>query len=74
MLRFLGIGAQKAGTSWLHAMLARHPQIGFLPARSFTFGTAPTPRATSSAISPVSLTRNVPKGRSPPPTPCSGSA
>lgn len=24
---FLGIGAQKAGTSWLHRMLAAHPQI-----------------------------------------------
>ncbi|MGB1560683.1 MAG: glycosyltransferase [Sinimarinibacterium flocculans] len=29
MLKFLGIGAQKAGTSWLHAQLARHPEIGF---------------------------------------------
>lgn len=29
MWRFLGIGAQKAGTSWLHAMLARHPDIAF---------------------------------------------
>lgn len=27
---FLGIGAQKAGTTWLHANLARHPQL-FLP-------------------------------------------
>ena len=26
---FLGIGAQKAGTTWLHRMLKRHPQIGF---------------------------------------------
>lgn len=24
---FLGIGAQKAGTTWLHAQLARHPQL-----------------------------------------------
>jgi hypothetical protein len=29
MLDFLGIGAQKAGTSWLHRMLALHPQIAF---------------------------------------------
>jgi hypothetical protein len=29
MLRFIGIGAQKAGTSWLHAQLARHPQVRF---------------------------------------------
>lgn len=28
---FLGIGAQKAGTTWLHANLAGHPQL-FLPA------------------------------------------
>lgn len=29
MLSFMGIGAQKAGTTWLHANLARHPRIGF---------------------------------------------
>jgi hypothetical protein len=29
MLAFLGIGAQKAGTTWLHHWLARHPCIGF---------------------------------------------
>ena len=28
--RFLGIGAQKSGTTWLHANLSRHPSI-FLP-------------------------------------------
>ncbi len=28
---FLGIGAQKAGTTWLHSNLARHPDL-FLPA------------------------------------------
>lgn len=27
MLNFLGIGAQKAGTSWLHANLSRHPLL-----------------------------------------------
>ncbi len=26
---FLGIGAQKAGTSWLHANLAQHPRLRF---------------------------------------------
>jgi hypothetical protein len=26
-ISFLGIGAQKAGTSWLHTMLSRHPHI-----------------------------------------------
>jgi hypothetical protein len=29
MLHFLGIGAQKAGTTWLYAMLSRHPGIRF---------------------------------------------
>lgn len=29
MLNFLGIGAQKAGTTWLYEQLALHPQIGF---------------------------------------------
>lgn len=29
MLDFLGIGAQKAGTTWLYTQLARHPQIRF---------------------------------------------
>jgi len=29
MLNFLGIGAQKAGTTWLYEQLAAHPQIGF---------------------------------------------
>jgi glycosyltransferase involved in cell wall biosynthesis len=29
MLHFLGLGAQKAGTTWLHHWLAQHPQVGF---------------------------------------------
>ncbi|MGE3297446.1 MAG: sulfotransferase [Porticoccaceae bacterium] len=29
MLNFMGIGAQKAGTTWLYERLAAHPQIGF---------------------------------------------
>jgi hypothetical protein len=29
MLHFLGLGAQKAGTTWLYAMLQHHPQIAF---------------------------------------------
>jgi len=29
MLDFLGIGAQKAATTWLFEQLARHPQLGF---------------------------------------------
>lgn len=27
MLAFLGIGAQKAGTTWLHTMLSQHPML-----------------------------------------------
>jgi hypothetical protein len=30
---FLGIGAQKAGTTWLHQNLARHPDVYFPPGR-----------------------------------------
>jgi hypothetical protein len=29
MFNFLGIGAQKAGTTWLFQMLKQHPEIGF---------------------------------------------
>jgi hypothetical protein len=29
MLRFIGIGAQKSGTTWLYAMLAHHPHVDF---------------------------------------------
>ena len=29
MLDFLGIGAQKAGTTWLYHMLSRHPEVAF---------------------------------------------
>lgn len=29
MIDFLGIGAQKSGTSWLHDRLQRHPEIAF---------------------------------------------
>ncbi len=29
MLNFLGIGAQKAGTTWLYEQLHRHPQLAF---------------------------------------------
>lgn len=29
MLSFLGIGAQKAGTTWLYEMLRQHPGLGF---------------------------------------------
>lgn len=29
MLKFVGIGAQKAGTTWLHSNLSAHPDIAF---------------------------------------------
>jgi hypothetical protein len=37
MFRFLGIGAQKAGTTWLYRMLARHPGIGFPAGKELHF-------------------------------------
>lgn len=29
MLGFIGIGAQKSGTSWLYEVLSKHPSVGF---------------------------------------------
>lgn len=29
MIKFLGIGAQKCGTTWLHRTLSLHPDVGF---------------------------------------------
>lgn len=29
MLNFIGIGAQKAGTTWLYEQLSKHPKVGF---------------------------------------------
>ncbi len=37
MLNFLGIGAQKAGTTWLYTQLARHPQVGFPKGKEIHF-------------------------------------
>lgn len=37
MLDFLGIGAQKAGTTWLYRMLALHPEISFLAGKEIHF-------------------------------------
>jgi len=37
MFSFLGIGAQKAGTTWLYAMLARHGEIDFPGPREHAF-------------------------------------
>ncbi len=34
---FLGIGAQKAGTTWLHHNLARHPQIWMPPTKELHY-------------------------------------
>ncbi len=34
---FLGIGAQKAGTTWLHTNLARHPQIWMPPIKEMHY-------------------------------------
>ena len=37
MLRFLGIGAQKAGTTWLFSMLSRHPALSFPAGKEIHF-------------------------------------
>jgi len=34
---FLGIGAMKAGTTWLYAMLDRHPQLHFCPEKEIHY-------------------------------------
>ena len=34
---FLGIGAMKAGTTWLYSLLERHPQIHFTPEKEVHF-------------------------------------
>ena len=34
---FLGIGAQKSGTTWLHQMLGKHPEIGLPPGKEVHF-------------------------------------
>lgn len=44
MLDFLGIGAQKAGTSWLYENLARHPQIRFPGGKEIHFWDQPGDR------------------------------
>lgn len=45
MLDFLGIGAQKAGTTWLAEMLALHPQIAFPAGKEVHFWSNPEVRA-----------------------------
>mgnify|MGYP001559679772 CR=1 FL=1 len=41
---FLGIGAQKAGTSWLHANLAQHPRVRFPGGKELHFWNRDRPR------------------------------
>jgi len=42
MLNFLGIGAQKAGTTWLYEMLSKHPEIEFPGGKEMHFWSADT--------------------------------
>lgn len=44
MLDFLGIGAQKAGTTWLAEMLALHPEIAFPAGKEVHFWDNPAVR------------------------------
>lgn len=48
-LSFLGIGAQKAGTTWLHKMLRLHPDIGMPEQKELHFWDRESPDATSIA-------------------------
>lgn len=41
---FLGIGAQKAGTTWLHVNLKRHPGIWMPPVKEIHYFDDPSPR------------------------------
>lgn len=41
MLNFLGIGAQKSGTSWLYKALSEHPDIMFLGGKEVHFWDSP---------------------------------
>lgn len=45
MLHFLGIGAQKAGTTWLHAMLSQHPMLKLPPAKELHYWDKQFPQA-----------------------------
>lgn len=45
MLRFLGIGAQKCGTSWLYGALARQPNIAFPAGKEVHFWDRPGGRS-----------------------------
>lgn len=46
MLSFLGIGAQKAGTTWLYEQLNRHPQLAFPLGKEVHFWNRPHNPAT----------------------------
>ncbi len=37
MIDFLGIGAQKCGTTWLYERLAQHPQVRFPAGKEIHF-------------------------------------
>lgn len=43
MLDFLGIGAQKSGTTWLYTMLQHHPRVRFPDRKEVHYWNAPAP-------------------------------
>ena len=45
MLSFLGIGAQKCATTWLHSTLARHPDIAFPAGKEVHYWNRPDGRS-----------------------------
>jgi hypothetical protein len=61
---FLGIGAQKCGTTWLFRQMSRHPQVAFPCGKEFHYwdhASDPDVEAWVSALQPA--TRQTPDGR-----------
>lgn len=50
MLGFLGIGAQKAGTTWLYEMLRQHPDLGFPTGKESHYWTMRTTARDTGAV------------------------
>src|SRR5665647_1032714 len=51
-LNFLGIGAQKCGTTWLYETLSRHPKIAFPGGKEVHYWDNPQARSVSWYIDP----------------------
>lgn len=61
---FLGIGAQKCGTTWLHRQMSRHPQIAFPRGKELHYwDDSPDPDANTWVSSLQPAGRTTPDGR-----------